>query len=106
MDYVSLKGRLMKMNRLGFFKNYVFKCFYNRDTGDEINIKNVKRVTVNYKNGVVKDYELFHDIQYIKDMSFNAEIISPFICERVNEVSCRLYIEDILSIDGNEVLIK
>ena len=55
---------------------------------------------------MVKDYELFHDIQYIKDMSFNAEIISPFICERVNEVSCRLYIEDILSIDGNEVLIK
>ena len=55
---------------------------------------------------MVKDYELFHDIQYIKDMSFNAEIVSPFIYERVNEVSCRLYIEDILSIDGNEVLIK
>lgn len=86
-------------------KNYVFYEYYDRNTGEYMDIKNIKKVKVVYHDGEVKTYKLHYDTEVYHDMGCSSDIIKAYIYETFKGVGVKIYLNNILSVDGNSVFL-
>lgn len=94
----------MSLKPLAIEKNYATNIYYNPNTNNKYNIKEVEQVVVKYKDNTEKAYELQHDTDCMRDMGCSAEIVKCFVLEEFKEFTVRLYLSEILS-KGHEVFV-
>lgn len=94
----------MNLQPLNIEKNYVINNYFNPNTGNSYDIKQVQQVFIKYKDGTEQVYDLFYKVDYERDMGCFHEIINCYIVEEFRDFPVHLYLTDILN-KGHEIFV-
>lgn len=87
----------MNLRPLTIEKTYAEDIYFNPNTSNKYNIKEVKQVVVKYKDNTEHTYDLHYDTEYMRDMGCSSEIVKCYVLEEVKGMSVKLSLHTILN---------